>query len=95
MQPELGDKTPQGVITHLKRLYYDTALSAVPYALRSVQELVDPSHILFGSDYPFAPEPITIASIRGLNDYDGFTAQTRRAIERDNALRLFPRLRTV
>jgi len=94
MQPGLADKAPQGVITYLKRLYYDTALSAVPYALRSLQELVDPSHILFGSDYPFAPEPITIASIKGLNEYDGFDTQTRVAIERDNALTLFPRLRT-
>src|SRR5262245_17675852 len=94
MQLGLGDKAPQGAITFLKRLYYDTALSAVPYALRSLQELVDPSHVLFGSDYPFAPEPITIATIKGLNEYDGFDVQARSAIERDNALRLFPRLQT-
>jgi len=95
MQPGLGEKAPQGAIAYLKRLYYDTALSAVPYALRSLQELVDPSHILFGSDYPFAPEPITIASIKGISTYDGFDAQARAAIERNNALRLFPRLQTM
>jgi predicted TIM-barrel fold metal-dependent hydrolase len=94
IQPGLGDKAPQGALTYLKRLYYDTALSAVPYALRSLQELVDPSHILFGSDYPFAPEPITIASIKGLNEYDGFDQRARTAVERENALRLFPRLQT-
>jgi predicted TIM-barrel fold metal-dependent hydrolase len=91
--PGMGEKVPQDVITYLKRLYYDTALSAVPYALRSLQELVDPSHILFGSDYPFAPEPITAATVQGLNTYDGFDAQARAAIERDNGLKLFPRLR--
>ena len=95
IQPGLGEKAPQGAIAYLKRLYYDTALSAVPYALRSLQELVDPSHILFGSDYPFAPEPITIATIKGINTYDGFDAQARAAIERNNALRLFPRLQTM
>ena len=95
MQPGLGDKAPKGAIAYLKQLYYDTALSAVPYAFRSLQELVDPSHILFGSDLPFAPEPITAATIKGITEYDGFTAQVKAAIERDNALALFPRLRTL
>ena len=84
---------PQGVITYLKRLYYDTALSAAPYALRSLQELVDPSHILFGSDYPFAPESLTSATIRGLKNYGSFDEHALKAIEQENALRLFPRLR--
>jgi predicted TIM-barrel fold metal-dependent hydrolase len=96
MQPGLGDRAPQGAITYLKRLYYDTALSAVPYALRSLQELVDPSHILFGSDWPFAPEPITEATVKGLSSYDdGFSEQDRAAIERGNALRLLPRLQSL
>jgi predicted TIM-barrel fold metal-dependent hydrolase len=90
--PGVTEKAPQGAIAYLKRLYYDTALSAAPYALRSLQELVDPSHILFGSDYPFAPEPITAASVKGLNEYDGFDVQARAQIERDNGLKLFPRL---
>jgi len=53
-------------IGDLKSLYYDTALSASPYALRSLQELVDPSHILFGSDYPFAREFVTSKTISEL-----------------------------
>ncbi len=63
----------------LKQLYYDTALSAAPFALRSLQELVDTSHILFGSDYPFAPESATQASVQGIEGYLGFDAQTRGA----------------
>jgi predicted TIM-barrel fold metal-dependent hydrolase len=86
-------KVPQGVINYLKRLYYDTALSATPYALRSLQELVDPSHILFGSDYPFAPDLLTSVSIKGLKNYEGFDEQALKAIDQNNALNLFPRLR--
>jgi predicted TIM-barrel fold metal-dependent hydrolase len=78
---------------YLKRFHYDTALSANPHALRSLRELVDPSQILFGTDFPFAPEPITQMSIDGLTVYDGFDASARRAIERDNALALLPGLR--
>ena len=86
-------KAPQGAINYLKRLYYDTALSASPYALRSLQELVDPSHILFGSDYPFAPDPLTSVSIKNLKNYEGFDEQALKAIDQKNALNLFPRLR--
>jgi predicted TIM-barrel fold metal-dependent hydrolase len=88
----MQEKVPQGVITYLKRFYYDTALSAAPYALRSLQELVDPSHILFGSDYPFARELLTSVTIRSLKNYGGFDDRALKAVEQENALRLFPRL---
>ena len=92
--PGLQDKVPQGVVTYLGRLYYDTALSASPYALRSLQELVEPSQILFGSDFPFAPELATMATIEGLRSYDGFDDQVLKEIERDNALSLFSEYRS-
>lgn len=78
-------------INDLKSLYYDTALSASPYALRSLQELVDPSHTLFGSDYPFAPEMAISLTIFGLNSFDGFDEKKLGGINRENALDLFPR----
>jgi predicted TIM-barrel fold metal-dependent hydrolase len=93
MQPTLRERAPQGVMHYLGRFFYDTALSANPHALRSLTELVGPSQLLFGSDYPFAPAPITAASIEGLAHYDGFDASARHAIERTNALALLPRLR--
>ena len=79
-------------IDNLKSLYYDTALSASPYALNSLQELADPSRILFGSDYPFVPEIIIGATVSGLKNFDGFDKEKLEALERDNALKLFPRL---
>ncbi len=82
---------PQGVMTYLKQFYYDIALSANPYTLRSLQELVDASHILFGSDYPFAPEVVTGFTAHGIQNYNGFDEQARKAIARESALALFPR----
>jgi predicted TIM-barrel fold metal-dependent hydrolase len=90
--PTVKARAPKGIITYLKRYYYDTALSATRYALPSLMELVDPSHVLFGSDYPFAAEPNTAETIKGIESYNGFDLKTRTAIEKDNALRLFPRL---
>ena len=86
---------PQGTITYLKQLYYDIALSASPYVLRSLQELVDASRILFGSDYPFAPEILTDLVIRGIQRHEGFDEAARNLIERENALALFPRLQDI
>jgi 6-methylsalicylate decarboxylase len=91
--PGALERAPRDTFHYLKRLYYDTGLSASPFALRCLQELVDPSHVLFGSDYPFAPEILTGETIKGIAAYDGFDVETRRAVERDNALRLFPRLK--
>ena len=88
--PGLQEQVPQGVIPYLQRLYYDTALSSAPFALRSLQELADTSHILFGSDYPFAPELATIATIGGLQDYDGFDEAALKAVFHDNAQALLP-----
>jgi len=94
MVPELNEKAPKGALAYLKRLYYETALSTAPTSLSSLRELVDPSHILFGSDYPFAPEPLVRAEVQGLGNYAGFDDKTRQAIEHDHALALFPRLRS-
>lgn len=88
----MGQKS---VIKQLKRLYYDIALSATPYALSSLQTLVDSSHILFGSDFPFFPEPLFNEMITEYSNYEGLDAEMRKSIDRDNALSLFPRFKNL
>lgn len=89
MRPEYKEKVPNGVLPELKRLYYDTALSANWLAFRSLLELVVPQQVLFGSDYPFAPEPTLVATVKGLADMN-LGAEVLAGIERGNALKLFP-----
>jgi 6-methylsalicylate decarboxylase len=91
--PKLHAKAPQGALAYLKRLYYDTAISGTPYALSALKELVSPSHILFGSDHPFMPEPLVGQMVRGVETFAGFDVAARQSVERDSALALFPRLR--
>jgi predicted TIM-barrel fold metal-dependent hydrolase len=50
------------------------------------------SHILFGTDFPMWRG--IDAAAKGLRDYGGFTASELRAVDRDNALALFPRFKT-
>ena len=90
-RPGFKDNVPDGVIAELERLYYDTALSANWLAFRSLFELVTPDHVLFGSDYPFAPEATMTGSVKALQGM-GLDADVLKGIERDNALRILPHL---
>jgi 6-methylsalicylate decarboxylase len=91
--PGAGKAVPRGVLYYLRRLYYDTGLSANPYVFRTLQELAGPERILFGTDYPFAPEMLTAETVKGLHEYEGFTGDDVRKIEFENALALFPGLK--
>jgi hypothetical protein len=51
-----------------------------------------PDHITFGSDWPYAPTAAGKLFAAGLETYPGIDTDTRAAIERTNALALFPRL---
>jgi len=83
------DGKPNANLAALQKFYYDTAQAFNPYTLATFTRVVPNSHILFGTDYPFA-QAATVA--KGLADYN-FTPANLRAIGRDNALDLFPRLK--
>jgi predicted TIM-barrel fold metal-dependent hydrolase len=83
--PEL----PNGVLYEIQKFYYDTAQAANPYTLPTLTALVPASHLLFGTDYPFARGEV---GARGLAAFR-FAPADLRGIERDNALGLFPRLK--
>lgn len=72
--------------------YFDTALSSSAAALPTLLAFAKPGHITYGSDWPFAPIAVSKLFAAGLETYPGLDAPTREAIERTNALALFPRL---
>jgi predicted TIM-barrel fold metal-dependent hydrolase len=80
------------VIPTLRSLYYEIASTTAGYALRSLQELADPTHILWGSDLPFVYGERLQEEVDHWEAYDGFDAPARRKVEQLNALKLFPRL---
>lgn len=90
-RPDYAQHVPEGVITLLKRLHFDTALSANATAIAGLLRLTGIERILFGSDFPHAPEDTMAASLRGLADLD-LTAEELAKIEGGNAARLLPHL---
>jgi len=79
------------LLAPLKRFYYDVALSSTPAALPSLFEIAEPTHVLYGSDFPFAL-PAAVAFMASQYERTPLQAATRQAIDRANAEKLFPRL---
>ncbi len=79
------------VFQTLERLYYDVALSGHPIVLDGLRRIAPVGQILFGSDWPFTPEPGVARNIQQLSA-SGLSDADLRAIARDNAARVFPRL---
>ncbi|MGE3958102.1 MAG: amidohydrolase family protein [Vicinamibacterales bacterium] len=83
------DALPNGFIAAAKRFYYDTAGASNRGALVSLRELVEPSQIVFGTDYPSAGSGVPLA--KALVDTRLFNDAELQAVGRANALRLLPR----
>jgi predicted TIM-barrel fold metal-dependent hydrolase len=82
------EKMPNGVMHELRKFYYDTAQGNHEGALLALLQIAPPSQVLYGTDFPFRDGAEVIG---GLSKH-GFSAADLRAIDRNNALRLMPRL---
>ena len=84
----LREATPNGVEAELKRLYVDTAGAGTAGAMAAAFSLLDPSQIMYGSDFPYLThaENLALLNARNLPADIGFK------IDRENARRLFPQL---
>ncbi len=87
----LARQVPGGVMPVLRRLYYDTAISANPISMAALLKLVTPANVLLGTDFPFVPEQGMKATLAGLREV-GFSDAELRAVEGGNAARLFDRI---
>jgi len=79
--------TAERVQAELRRFYYDTAQASNPVAMASLTKLVPVTQIVYGTDYPYRSAAEHTKALGEL-----FSGADLRAIERDNALRILPRL---
>jgi predicted TIM-barrel fold metal-dependent hydrolase len=79
---------PHGAFFELKKLYYDIANSTNPSAMPALMNLIPSTQIMFGSDTPYVPIAVTAGGFDKMTLPD----DVRAAINRGNALKLFPRL---
>ena len=81
------------VYATFSRLYFDTAGICLPRQLPDLLEMVNSSHIFYGSDYPYTPEKICSLLSKQLSDTPALTDEQRQKIFHDNAVELFQRLK--
>jgi 6-methylsalicylate decarboxylase len=90
--PELRDRAPKtDPLALLQKLYYDTALSTSEFVFGALKEFVPVSQVLFGSDFPYVPPAVLEAEKHGIENSNVLDDQDRAAINRGNALQLFPK----
>jgi predicted TIM-barrel fold metal-dependent hydrolase len=94
VSPMIDKRLPQlsrdQVFAGLAHFWYDNALSPGEQTFGALDHVARPERVVFGTDYPFA-NPSVIAE--AMKTYEsGFLADARRAaIDRTNALALFPK----
>src|SRR6266849_7296842 len=88
MKEKAKERVPKGVMYELKKFHYDTAQGNHAGALAALMKIVTPSQVLYGTDFPFRDRAEEIEGLAAFR----FNPRDLRAIERENALRLLPRL---
>ncbi|MBE8470011.1 amidohydrolase family protein [Streptomyces justiciae] len=83
-------RSPLDVLEDFRDFYFDTALSSSPAALPTLLAFARPGHVLFGSDWPFAPVAAGQYFANGLDSHP-LVPGSLMAISRANAEALFPR----
>ena len=87
---DMAAQAPNGVLYEIKRQYYDTASASNPTSLGALLSVVPSTQILFGSDFPFLSAGDTASDLM----HSGLPDKTVEAINRENAVRLFGRLKS-
>jgi 6-methylsalicylate decarboxylase len=81
-------RMPDGPVPIVRRYFYEIAQGNEPGQFAALLKLAPVSQLMFGSDFPFRD---AIEAVHGLDAYR-FSAADRSSINRENALRLLPRL---
>jgi predicted TIM-barrel fold metal-dependent hydrolase len=94
VSPMIDKRLPQlsqaDVLAGLARFWYDNALAPGDVTFGALDHVARPDRILFGTDYPFANPRVIAEAVKTHEARDPPPAQ-RAAIDRTNALALFPK----
>jgi 6-methylsalicylate decarboxylase len=91
VDPRLPQWPREKVLEGLRRYWYDTALSPGAQTMGTLAAVAAPERIVFGSDWPYANARVVSAAIAEHEAPGLHSTIERTAIDRSNALALFPR----
>ncbi|KAK0763480.1 LOW QUALITY PROTEIN: hypothetical protein N5P37_002857 [Trichoderma harzianum] len=73
--------------------YFDTAVSGTENVMRTLEKFAKPDHILYGTDSPYADNDVVHFHTSRMDEYRFEDPTILDKINRENALKLFPRLK--
>ncbi len=79
------------VLGGFRSLYYDTAGPSIMQQLRPLLNVTDDTHLVYGTDWPFAPANECADQKEMIMNTEQITEDQKQKIIHDNALALFPR----
>ncbi|KAL9120662.1 MAG: hypothetical protein Q9187_002779, partial [Circinaria calcarea] len=89
----LSAKSAEEFLDDARTFYFDLALSANEYTLGLLRSFAKEDRVLFGTDFPYAPNKTIAANVGWLDEAEqGPDGAERRRALRGNAEALFPRL---
>ena len=78
------------IAKNLEALYYDLAGAATPETIRELLTITSPSHLLYGTDYPYVKAPILVRNLSALkNNLQEIVPQDVDQVLQENAIKLF------
>jgi predicted TIM-barrel fold metal-dependent hydrolase len=86
----LNQMPQEKVFELLRRFWYDNALSPSTQTWGCLENVAAPEQIVFGTDWPFANVNVTTEAVKAYETLGAISPAQRSAIDRGNALRLFP-----
>ena len=84
-----GDQEPADTLLDvMPHLYYDMAGMVLPYQLPTLMQIVPADHFLYGSDYPYTPQPVIEQLANMLDTTDVLTDTQKKQMFETNGVAL-------
>jgi predicted TIM-barrel fold metal-dependent hydrolase len=80
---------PNGPLPEFKKFHYELAQGNTPGQIAALLKMVPISQVMYGTDFPFRDGAEVNQGIAAW----GFSSDDLRAVERENALKLLPRVK--
>ncbi|KAF2688318.1 hypothetical protein K458DRAFT_440022 [Lentithecium fluviatile CBS 122367] len=94
IQTKLSGKSSEEIFEDAKKFWFDTALMGDDDGpLELLLGFAQAGHVLYGSDYPFVREPAVVKRAITIDDIVDGDGKELPLVTRENALKLFPRLK--
>lgn len=92
-QPEFGAAmSAEDTFEQAKSFYFDLALSGSQELLPMILGFAKKGHVLFGSDYPHATDPVSKGHVKFIEEYE-MDNEMKKEVYHGAAEKLFPRLK--